>query len=287
MINWGSDGPCSLVDHIYLDKELLELGHKTLSYATAESNDQKLIKKLQSIKKIAKQWERESHVCFSELPHGGSRIPHMFVIENGSFRDTVFTGDDNNDIIIFPEEMSAYHDKDSLLGKALNGNIRKLFTHDFEKNTQYWYSYKPDSISHQKVLYRGQPIFGLTEERFKKEFPEAVFIRSDTVRAKTHYTEPIYRLGKDTLRFSEKRLLQNITAYEKDNWQIDGIAPGDSTKKFESKYPASAPLKIMVSHRFEDLEKKYFYPLELYKGYASFYIEDGRITHLAIAFYVP
>jgi hypothetical protein len=286
LIHPWSDGPCSIINYIYLDEELQEKGHTMLpSYATAESHDQKLINNLRAIKKQAKQWEKKSHICH-EIVIPGDRIPNMFVIEEGSVRDTLFSYYDN-DYIIFPDEYEAYHDKDSLLLNALTGTIRKLFNHDFQKNTYYWVGNKIDSISYQKVLYRGRSVFGMTEERLKNEFPEAVFIKSiPRSTSSGDYTEPIYRLGKDTLRFSEKRLLQDITAYDRDKWKIDGIAPGDKVRRFESKYKSSALLKVMISARFEDLERMYFCPLEFDNGGAEFYIKDGIITHVLISFNV-
>ena len=280
MINWGSDSPCSIVNHIYLDKEIKEkTGIKFISYITAESHDQKLIKKLITIKMNAKQWEKKNHIC-TDISIPGDRIPHMFVIENKNSHDTIFTSHEN-DYIIFPEEMSAYHDKKNILFKALNGNIRQLFTHDFSPQIQSQFFQKEnDSISTDKISYNGNRAIDVFNENFNKQPGRFVKFRE---LPGDNYILETYAFNNDTVNQYYKQI--DITVTNPDSgWNIDEIKVGDSEEKFSRKYPVSAKVQKFYDIRYEDIIRRYFYSVELTnnKGNIIYFIKDKVIDKIEI-----
>ena len=129
VINAHDDGACSI-------KTLVETESRAsfLTYVTAESHDTELMTNLVELKKKAKRWKKSDCGCNGKPGLQWGSIPNMFVIEEQSGNDTIYTNHDNTQII-FPEKQAGHHDEKGLLQKALTGNIKEFFDLDFEKNT--------------------------------------------------------------------------------------------------------------------------------------------------------
>jgi|GEM_PF-2987036 len=286
VINPHDDGACSI-------KTLVAAESRTsfLTYVTAESGDTEMINNLVELKKKAKRWKNSECGCNGKPGLQWGSIPNMFVIEKQSGNDTIYTNHDNTQII-FPEEESGYHDEKGLLQKALTGKIKEFFNLDFDKKyLRHWFVGIRDSVSYEKVWFRGHQLYGITEEKFKAKFPFAEFISLDTVTYHSdrgYLTSTSYRLGNDTLYFSHERLLKSIIANDH-GWTINGITVDDPENKFVTACPSSSQIKIFNAIRFEDIKRKYYYPIYFSddKGSARFHIKDGVIKRLHIGFRYP
>ena len=205
-------------------------------------------------------------------------IYNMYIIKDGiNTIDTIFTTK-NNDFIVFPKDNAAYEDKNHLLQNTLTGEVKEFFEYDFDKQITSWFTVNVDSITRNKVLYKGKSIHGLTEELFKKQYTNK--------RLEDEISYHAYSHDANTYLFFDD-ILQKVTIETlNNNWVIDGVQTGENESLLLAKYPNSAKAKIFSHIRFEDIKREYCYSIILRddKGSVDFFIKDKIIEKIIVDF---
>lgn len=274
LVETVDDGPCSIVSYINWAEGGL------LSYATAESYDQELIKNLITIKKQAKKWKKSDCGCNGRYGLQWGSIPNMYVIESKNGNDTLFTNR-NNTQVIFPKYQAGHEDKEGVLAKALTGNIKEFFEHDFSSQIRsLFFPEENDSITADKVLYEGKPVHNFITKDFENNTGNFRLVSSESFYGSI---ERKYAFANDTIRFYQKD--SNAIISDPDSrWNIDGIKVGDHEELLKQKYPKSTEIQKYYHIRYEDIKRKYFYWVLLTdkKGSITYFIKDHVIDKIEV-----
>lgn len=272
LVNEDDDGPCSIISYVKWHNEGFQ------NYVTAESSDSTFAENLLSLKKISKKWKKRNHFCESRTI-GGDMTHNMFTIEYKGKRDTILTTY-NNEMIVFPGTGIAYVDENQVLKKMFTGNIKEFFEHDFNKQIRALFMPENDSITSDKILYKGEPAINFISKDFKSQLSQFKHISSDSV-----YNEikRKYAYTNDTVQFYKNNIDITLTSPDS-NWNIDWVKPGDSEELLFQKYPTSTKIPKYNLIKYEDIKRKYFYWVELIgnKGSITYHIKDHIIEKIEI-----
>jgi hypothetical protein len=275
LIEEDADGPCSVKDYA-------EYRHTNSfsNFVTAESNDLKLMKRLLEIQKKAPQWKSRRFYCHGGF--NGDRIQNMITVSDGIFKDTIFTDKDFL-WIIFPDKDIAYRDEKQLLKKALTGNIKDFFEHDFEKQLRAMFVRDEiDSLPIGALWYKGRSgtVF---IHNFQRDPQGYSLVKTDSAYGEITQT---YTQGKDSIEFYRNTVTLKI--YDPETpWNIGMVKPGDPESKLLKLYPTSTKQPFFYNIRFEDIKRIYYYPVILkgQKGSISYCIKNKVIEEIDVYFY--
>jgi hypothetical protein len=256
-----------------------------MNYVTAESNDVSFAQNLLNLKKRTKTWKKQNHICESGTL-GGDMTHNMFVIGYQGKHDTILATYDNSKII-FPGIAKSYTDEKGVLKSMFPENIKALFDYDFNKQIHSWFTEKSDSISADKVYFRNETAYGLTEQKFKQRHEHKLIVADTSFQTREEYTvRKTYLSGTDTLSFDNSGMLDEIIIDKiGSDCNVGGLKVGNNENALILKYPNSAKAKVFYNTRFEDLLRIYYYDVDLQdnKGRISFYIKDHIIEKIIIA----
>lgn len=280
LVNEDDDGPCSVITYVKLTEKWF------LNYVSAESNDINFAENLLKLKKVAKSWKRQNHDC-KPGTLGGDMTHNMFVIQYLGKNDTILATHDNSKIV-FPGITKSYADEKGVLKSMFPENIKALFDYDFNKQIHSWFTEKSDSISADKVYFRNETAYGLTEQKFKQRYEYRLIVADTSFQTREEYTiRKTYLSKTDTLSFDNSGSLDEIIIDNIDSeCTVDGLKVGDNENALILKYPNSARRKVFYNIRFEDLLRIYYYDVNLKdnKGRISFYVRDKIIDKIIIRF---
>lgn len=278
LVNENDDGPCSIMTYVKWPEKGL------MNYVTAESTDASFAQNLLELKKTAKKWNKQHHVC-KPGTLGGDMTHNMFVIEYQGKNDTILATYDNSKIV-FPGVAKSYIDGKGVLKSMFPENIRAFFDYDFNKQIHSWFTEKSDSISVDKVYFRNENVYGLTEQKFKQRYENRLIVADTSFQTRKDFTiRKTYLSETDTLSFDNSGRLDEIIIDNIDSdCTVDGLKVGDNENTLILKYPNSAKAKVFYNIRFEDLLRIYYYSVDLQynKGRISFYIKDKIIHKIVV-----
>lgn len=164
-------------------------------------------------------------------------------------------------------------------------NIKVFFNYDFNKQIHSWFIEKRDSISADKVYFRNEKVYGLTEQKFKQQYEYKLIAADTSFQTREDYTvRKTYLSKKDTLSFDNFERPDEIIIDDKTSeCTVDGLKVGDNESALILKYSNSAKAQIFYNIRFEDIQRTYYYVVDLKdnKGRISFYVKD-KIIHKII-----
>jgi hypothetical protein len=280
LVNENDDGPCSVSSYV----KWIEPG--LINYVTAESYDVAFAQNLLKLKKLSKRWQQQNHFC-RPGSLGGDMTHNMFVIEYNGRNDTILATYDNSKII-FPGKSKSYTDGKGVLKSMFPENIKKFFNYDFNKQINSWFMEKRDSIPADRVYFRNENAYGLTEQKFKQQHEYRLIVADTSFQTPEEYTiRKTYLSNRDTLTFDNSERLDEIIIDDiGSEYTVDSLRVGDNENALILKYPSSVKAKIFYNVRFEDLQRTYYYIIDLKdnKGMISFYIKDKIINKITIRF---
>lgn len=279
LVNEHDDGPCSIKSYIDDSKYFL-------AYVTAESDDIEFAQNLLKLRKASKKWKKQNHYCrLGSL--GGDMTHNMFVIAYNGKNDTILATYDNSKIV-FPGKAKCYADEKGILKSIFPENIKLFFSYDFNNQIHSWFTEKRDSISADKVYFRNENAYELTEQKFKQQYEYELIVADTSFQTREEYTiRKTYLSNRDTLSFHNSESLDEIIIDDKNSdCTVHGLKVGDNESALISKYPNSVRAKIFYNIRFEDLQRTYYYVVDLKnkKGSISFYVRDKIIHKIIITF---
>ena len=243
LVNYDEIGPCSIE---YYAKKLKRTGH----YIQAmESFNDTLAYNLLRLKTEALAWNKEALNCGEESV-GNALVPHMFIVEVNSQKDTVFTTISNK-AVFFPKEQYQYTDPENQITSAFTKDVTDFFKRDFASEISLW---KMDSIPSKSITLQKKSIYGLTRKEFEKDVSYFNFTRTDSTympngkffrEVKSYYIGDT-KFGFDAIDGMISELLiekySSNSPYDQTVF-LDGVKLGDPEEVLCNKYDNSTLLK--------------------------------------------
>ena len=286
LVNSDDWGPCS-VEHYA--KTLKRTGH----YIQAmESFNDTLAYNLLLLKEEAQTWPKDTCRC-SDEPTGNPLVPHMFIVEINSHKDTLYTTIGNK-AVFFPKEQQQYLAPENRIISAFTKDISDFIQRDFASEIDAW---KMDVIPATAIIFKKKPLYGLTRPRFEKELGNFPLVRTDSLSLPNGMLYSIvktYVIDDTSFSFDAaegelSRVVINkpLSGDSSLNTVIflDGVKVGDSEDVLCNKYDNSTTLKNWDSP-LSAINNYYTYEVELEgeKGTVLYVVRNKIIQTIIIDF---
>ncbi|OYQ37910.1 hypothetical protein CHU92_07275 [Flavobacterium cyanobacteriorum] len=276
IVDESTHRPCSVVDFIKND----EYG----TVFTATSNDKTLIRNLLLLKTKSKKWKKLKHDCnIKGWMEYHDKIDNIFVFEGTSKNDTLFTSA-NNFSVIFPNKHIQYIVPNDEINKALSGDMKDFFMRDFRADIWSIFMDVHDSISTEKILYKGIQITNAIKiDNISKE---GILIELDSLYIDDNVLyEKTYKSDGNIYSFNRDQKLESIKVYNPADFYLDGIVPGNPESKLD-KYPNSITHQFPNGTKYEEIKNSYEYSVNIEgkKGRMIFQIRNKIIESITLTF---
>jgi len=159
-------------------------------------------------------------------------------------------------------------------------DIKEFFKHDFDRQIKSIFIREDDSITSDKIRYKGELATDFFNEHFENAPGNFQQIKKDSLYGELGR---IYAYNNDTIRYYKEI---NITVTNRDSgWDIGEFKIGDTENALITKYPASTKIQKYFNIRYEDIKRNYFYWVALTedKGNITYIIKDHIIDKIEIS----
>lgn len=275
--------PCNIITDLKKQTTVNNVIQASISY------DSEAAYRLLQLKKQAKEnWYAEDCAC-KEGEMKGERIPNMYIVQVNSYRDTIYTTQDNC-ALFFPDEQMKYYDDESLLQDVLNETFGAFLSRDFKKEIALR---EYDSIPVNLIKINDKSIHNYTRKKFEKEVTPFQLVRTDSLFFKLATVSKEYWINNIEAQFENSGKLSQINMHYNEipypkvfKLTVADIEVGDSEEKILDRYSCSTTFRNWGAPLNEP-DNNYYYQISFTegKGFAFIYIRDKKVERIEVTFF--